>query len=79
MLIRAKERTVLARRDIVELADLEEAVASFLDPLDPALLRLQELAAILSCSDLRYLPDRYRSMDRAALSEEFDRLKARRA
>ena len=79
MLVRAKERAVLTRRDTVELADLEEAVASFLDPLDPALLRLQELAAILSCSDLRYLPERYRNLDRAALSEEFDRLKARRA
>ncbi len=79
MLMRAKERAVLAKRDTVELADLEEAVASFLDPLDPALLRLQELAAILSCSDLRYLPERYRNLDRAALSEEFDRLKARRA
>ena len=79
MAIRAKERAVLAKRDTVELADLEEAVASFLDPLDPALLRLQELAAILACSDLRYLPERYRALDRTALGEEFDRLKARRA
>jgi len=79
MAIRAKERAVLAQREAVELADLEEAIASFLDPLDPALLRLQELAAILSCSDLRYLPERYRALDRTALGEEFDRLKARRA
>jgi len=79
MLIRAKERAVLAKRDQVELADVEEAVASFLDPLDPSLLRLQELAAILACSDLRYLPERYRNLDREALGEEFARLKARRA
>lgn len=78
MVIRAKERAVLEKRDAVELRDLEEAVSSFVDPLDPALLRLQELAAILACSDLRYLPERYRTLDRGALAEEFDRLKARR-
>jgi hypothetical protein len=77
ILIRAKERAVLAERAEVELADLEEAVSSFIDPLDPALLRVQEMAAILSCSDMRYLPDRYRAMDRTALAEEFARLKAR--
>jgi len=78
MIIRAKERAVLSQRDTVELADLEEAVASFLDPLDPQLLRLQELAAILSCSDKRYLPERYQALDREELAAEFDRLKARR-
>jgi SpoVK/Ycf46/Vps4 family AAA+-type ATPase len=77
MLIRAKERAVLAQRETVELADLEAAVASFVDPLDPVLLRVQELAAILACSDLRYLPEKLRALDRAALGEEFARLKAR--
>lgn len=76
MLIRAKERAVLAQRETVELADLDDAVASFLDPLDPALLRLQELAAILSCSDLRYLPQKYRALDREKLGAEFSYLKA---
>ncbi len=76
ILIRAKERAVLARRDDdVQLADLEEAINSFIDPLDPDLLRLQELAAVLACSDRRYLPERFRDADRAALLEEFARLK----
>lgn len=75
MAIRAKERTVLAQRNEVELQDLEEAVASFIDPLDPRLLRIQELAAILSCSDTRYLPERYRTLDRAALALEFEAMK----
>jgi SpoVK/Ycf46/Vps4 family AAA+-type ATPase len=77
ILIRAKERAVLAKRDQVDLADLQEAVASFIDPLDPRLLRIQELAAVLSCSDARFLPDRYRSIDRAQLGEEFVLLKGR--
>jgi SpoVK/Ycf46/Vps4 family AAA+-type ATPase len=76
ILIRAKERAVLAQRDDdVQLSDLEEAVNSFIDPLDPRLLAMQELAAVLSCSDRRYLPERYRNADRAALLQEFTRLK----
>jgi AAA+ superfamily predicted ATPase len=79
ILTRAKERAVLASRDQeVQQGDLEEAVHSFIDPLDPRLLALQELAAVLACSDRRYLPDRYRDVDRGQLLEEFTQLKHRR-
>jgi AAA+ superfamily predicted ATPase len=78
ILIRAKERAVLATRDDdVQRSDLEEAVTSFIDPLDPELLTLQELAAVLACSDRRYLPERYQTIDRGSLLEEFSRLKLR--
>jgi SpoVK/Ycf46/Vps4 family AAA+-type ATPase len=78
IVLRMKERAVLAGRDSeVQLADLEEAVTSFIDPLDADLLRLQELAAILACSDLRYLPEPLRALDRAALASEFSALKRR--
>jgi SpoVK/Ycf46/Vps4 family AAA+-type ATPase len=76
ILIRAKERAVLAGRDDqVQRADLETAVNSFIDPLDPNLLALQELAAVLACSDRRYLPERYRDQDRGALLDQFNRCK----
>ena len=78
ILIRAKERAVLAHRDDdVQRGDLEEAVNSFIDPLDPDLLALQELAAVLACSDSRYLPEKYRNADRAVLLQDFSRLKLR--
>jgi AAA+ superfamily predicted ATPase len=78
ILVRAKERAVLATRDHdVQMTDLEEAVQSFIDPLDPNLLALQELAAVLACSDRRFLPERYRTADRAGLMEEFAVLKLR--
>jgi SpoVK/Ycf46/Vps4 family AAA+-type ATPase len=78
ILIRAKERAVLAERDLdVQLTDLEEAVHSFIDPLDPHLLALQELAAVLACSDRRYLPPHHQSADRALLMEEFHEHKLR--
>jgi SpoVK/Ycf46/Vps4 family AAA+-type ATPase len=76
ILIRAKERAVLDKRDDdVRAADLEESVESFIDPLDPRLLRLQELAAVLACSDRRYLPEQFRNADRAVLLAEFEMLK----
>jgi hypothetical protein len=76
ILTRAKERAVLAEHDDdVRLEDLKEAVSSFIDPLDPNLLALQELAAVLSSSDKRYLPPRYAEADRSLLLEEFSRFK----
>ncbi len=78
ILMRAKEKAVLAHRDNdVQRADLEEAVGSFIDALDPDLLALQELAAVLACSDRRYLPGRYQVADRAQYLEDFARLKLR--
>jgi len=78
ILTRAKERAVLAKRDAdVHRSDLEEAVTSFIDPLDPELLALQELAAVLACSDRRYLPPRYATADRGPMQEEFARLRLR--
>ncbi|HEV7401359.1 MAG TPA: AAA family ATPase [Chthoniobacteraceae bacterium] len=80
ILTRAKERAVLAKRDnALEVADLEEVINSFIDPLDPHLLELQELAAVLACSDRRYLPAAYRDADRAALADRFALLKRQRA
>ena len=76
ILTRAKERAVLAKHDDdVQLADLEEAVGSFIDPLDPKLLALQELAAVLACSDRRHIPERYRAADRTALMEQLAQFK----
>ncbi len=78
ILIRAKERAVLANRDAdVQRDDLEQAVSSFIDPLDPDLLAFQELAAVLACSDRRYLPKQYAEADRGAMLETFSRLKHR--
>jgi hypothetical protein len=70
--VRAKERAVLASRDAdVQLADVKGAVDSFIDPLDPDLLALQELAAVLACSDRRFLPPKYREGSRAEISSAY--------
>ncbi len=72
ILVRAKERAVLASRDAdVQLDDVRGAVDSFIDPLDPDLLALQELAAVLACSDRRFLPEKYRVANRADLGAAY--------
>ena len=76
IITRAKEIAVLNQRDNdIQVADIAEAVSSFIDALDPDLLRLQELAAVLACSDSRYLPGAYKSANRAELTQEFNTLK----
>ena len=78
LMTRAKEQAVLASRDNdVQKDDLETVVNAFIDPLDAHQLTMQELAAVLACSDRRYLPERYATADRAALLEEFSHLALR--
>lgn len=73
VIVRARERAVLAGRiQGLELDDLRTAVDAFIDPLDENLLALQELAAVLACSDRRFLPERYAHADRTALREALD-------
>jgi SpoVK/Ycf46/Vps4 family AAA+-type ATPase len=76
VLVRAKERAVLAERDAdVRLEDLRSAVDAFIDPLDGSLLALQEIAAVLACSDRRFLPAKFAAMPRAELSAVLAELK----
>ncbi len=73
ILVRARERSVLAGRpEALELEDLKTAVDTFIDPLDENLLALQELAAVLACSDKRFLPSRYADADRGELREAYE-------
>ncbi|MEI6035120.1 MAG: AAA family ATPase [Verrucomicrobiae bacterium] len=74
MLVRAQEAAELQGKSVPSKQDVEEAIGSFIDPLDPALLRLQELAAVLACSDKRFLPASYVGADRSSLRTEMQRL-----
>ena len=77
VITRAKEIAVLNKRDNdIQVGDMEEAIGSFIDALDPGLIRLQELAAVLACSDARFLPEQYKTADRTALTLEFNRLRS---
>jgi len=76
IVIRAKEKAVLNNRDDnVTGEDFKNAASSFIDPLDPKLIALQDLAAILACSDSRYLPNTYSSSKREELYDQYSYLK----
>ena len=79
ILVRSRERAVLSGREKeVSIEDIQVAIDSFIDPLDPNTLRLQELAALLACSDRRFLSDKYQtalSENKQALVNEFAALK----
>ena len=77
VLVRARERAVLSGHDdSIALEDLQIAVDAFIDPLDENLLALQELAAVLACSDRRFLPERFQHADRAALRTAYESARA---
>lgn len=75
MLNRALEAAELDGKETPEPAHIKDATSNFLDPLDPDLLRLQELAAVLACTDKRLLPEDYKDADRSVLRAEMERLK----
>jgi AAA+ superfamily predicted ATPase len=78
IVVRACERATLAERDQeIRIDDLREAIDSFIDPLDPQLIALQELAAVLACSDARYLPPSYKAVDRSLLAQRFAEVRGR--
>lgn len=74
ILIRAQEAAELKDTPVPTKEDIEEAINSFIDPLDPTLLRLQELAAVLACSDKRFLPLNYLEANRSELRMELQAL-----
>jgi AAA+ superfamily predicted ATPase len=55
---------------------LVAALADFVPSAQSLEKRLQILAAILECTDARFLPTRYREMDRTAIQAELGALKA---
>ncbi len=78
VLVRARERAVLAKRDTdLQLEDLQTAVDSFIDPLDETLLALQNLAAVLACSDRRFLPATFRDANRSDLRLAYETARQR--
>ncbi len=64
ILIRAKRRAYLSGRDVVSKEDLELEAGSYIPNLSKRELELQVLAAIVECSDKRFLPPRLANLDR---------------
>ena len=74
ILIRAKRRAYIEGREEVSRADLELEAKSYIPNLNPRALELQSLAAILECSDRRFLPERLNALDRDDVQRRFGEL-----
>ena len=72
ILIRAKRRAYIEDRDQVSRDDLEREAENFIPNLSKDLLQQQILAAIVECSDRRFLPPRLARLDRDELLEHFE-------
>lgn len=64
ILIRAKRRAYLEGREVVTREDLELEAGAYIPNLSKRELELQVLAAIVECSDKRFLPPRLADLDR---------------
>lgn len=74
ILIRAKRRAYIEGRSQVTRGDLELESGSYIPNLNPRQLELQSLAAILECSDKRFLPRRLALLDRGEVMQRFQEL-----
>ncbi len=76
IVMRAIERSVLrADGSAAGADDVRVAIESFVDPLDPQLLELQEVAAVLACSDKRFLPEHFAEADRGEMTARYQQLR----
>lgn len=77
IIIRAKRRAALNEHKTVHNDDLRLELASFMPPNYPEDIDLQMLAALVECSDRRFLPKRLADFDRQEALARFEELKRR--
>ncbi len=77
ILIRARRRAFLRGVAKVEVEDVKLEAESFLPPQQGDEIELQTMAAVVECSDSRFLPERYRALDRVAVARRVAELKER--
>lgn len=77
IVVRAMEAAVLSGRDKKEVSteDFKKAADDFIDSLDPNVIELQIVAGVVSCSDKRFLPNRFTTTDMSRWHERFEELK----
>lgn len=75
LLVRAKRRAAVDGRKRVRHEDLVEELAAFVPPRYGPEVEYQIKTAITECTDERFLPERYRKLDRGQLAHELQLLK----
>jgi SpoVK/Ycf46/Vps4 family AAA+-type ATPase len=75
IVVRANRRRLLEGRQAVDAEELNDEIAKFPQRTDDPDIRLQTLAAVYECTHKEFLPESYRSMDRAEVLAEIQSIK----
>ncbi|HTN74183.1 MAG TPA: AAA family ATPase, partial [Pirellulaceae bacterium] len=75
VLLSARRKSLLAGREAVEKADLESAIEEFIPAAEGLEKEMQEIAAVLECTERHFLPPSWRA--KVASAEERARLQER--
>jgi SpoVK/Ycf46/Vps4 family AAA+-type ATPase len=67
LLVRARMKSALEDKTVVEVDDLKAAIADFIPPSYPTEIELQTLVAVLECTSKSLLPEQYKQMDRGEI------------
>ncbi|MBI5243880.1 MAG: ATP-binding protein [Elusimicrobia bacterium] len=76
VLVGAKRKSLLDGESKPGKEYLRQAAESFIPAASAAQVQYQELAAVIECTDLSFLPENYRKADRTEILKEFNRLRA---
>jgi hypothetical protein len=76
VLVRSRMRSSLLQKTIVDMEDLQAALADFIPPSYPTEIDLQNLVAVLECTSRSLLPKQYRDADRNELIRRASQLLA---
>lgn len=74
-LVRAKLRALTQGHDQVTGEDLQAVLADFIPPSYPLEIELQNLAAVQECTSRELLPESFRALDRAFVTQRIRQLK----
>ena len=75
-LVRAKFRALSLGRGAVAAEDIAEVLKNFIPPSYPLEIELQNLAAVQECTSRDLLPETFRSLDRAFVTQRIREIKA---
>jgi SpoVK/Ycf46/Vps4 family AAA+-type ATPase len=75
VMVRAKFRALAEGRDLVRPEDLKAVMEDFVPPSYPLEVELQNLVAVQECTSRELLPERYRTMERDAITRRVRELK----
>lgn len=75
ILVRAKSISLSRGSDVVTMEHVEEAVNNFIPPVYPYEVELQNLVAVLECTDVNMIPAKYANMPKIKIAETIRELK----